>query len=207
MPVLLIPYLHLCQPKTIFMKKLLTLFAFTLIMFISYQSQAQLFSEGNNVINLGVGFGGVYSYGYSATFSPSYNLSFEHGVKVLGPGTLGVGLKYSNISAKYNYTAGSYHYDYKWSNNIAALRVTYHPDFLAGDNWEVYGAADIGLWMWKEKYSTNDPYDTYDYNTSASSPVIYFQVGGRYYFTNAIGVFGELGYDVTYVKGGIAINL
>lgn len=189
------------------MKKLFTILAIALLMAASQTSQAQLFSEGNNVLNLGVGFGGIYSYGYSASFSPSYNISFEHGVKVLGPGTLGVGLKYGHIGAKYGYTSGTYNYDWKWSNNVAALRVTYHPDFLSGDNWEVYGAADIGLWMWKETYNSNDPYDMHDYNQSASTPVVYFQVGGRYYFTNAIGVFGELGYDVTYVKGGIAINL
>ena len=189
------------------MKKLFTLMLVMMAFCFNQKLQAQVFTEGSNVINAGIGFGGIYSYGYTASFSPAINLSFEHGFKQIGPGIVGIGLKYGHIGAKYHETSGSYNYDWKWSNNVPAIRVTYHPDFLAGDDWEVYGAADIGLWMWKETYSDNDPTWDYNYNNSASTPVVYFQVGGRYYFTNSIGVFAELGYDVTYFKGGLAINL
>ena len=175
---------------------------------ISNKSFAQLFSSGSNVLNLGIGLGSSFGYGYTATSDLGYNLSFEHGIKDgVGPGNLGIGIKVSHVGAHYKETSSGYQYKWNWSNNVVALRVTYHPDFLSGDKWEVYGAADAGLDIWKETYSDNDPNSIYDYNSSASTPVIYFQVGGRYYLTNAIGVFAELGYDVTYAKGGICINL
>lgn len=168
---------------------------------------AQNFEIGSNVINGGVGVLGGLSYaGYSNLKStPAINLYYERGFKELGPGKLGIGggFEYKAISSEYS--AGTSNYKATWTYSILALRGTYHPDFAQTGKFDGYGGLSLGYAIlsysddFYDKFPTAKPsYPSYVYTS--------FFVGGRYYFTDKIGAYGEAGYGLTYLKLGLAFK-
>ena len=68
----------------------------------------------------------------------------------------------------------------------------------------VSGALNLGLVFQSYKYTSS-----FYTETSTKSNFLYysFSVGGKYFFTDAIGAFAELGWDIAYLKAGVAISL
>lgn len=163
-------------------------------------------SVGNNVLNLGVGFLGGYSYaGYNGvTATPALSAYYEKIYKQLGPGKLGLGggLEYKSVS--YNYSFGGY--KATWSYLILAFRATYHPDFLKTENLDTYGGIALGYSTvtYKDTY-----YDQYAGGYAYSYPSAFypsFFVGARFYFTPKFGAFAEVGSGITYMKIGLNLK-
>jgi hypothetical protein len=196
------------------MKKLLLSLAFLCgISFFGSAVQAQTYGIGTNVVNLGVGFGysrSYYSglYGSSST-TPVLNASFEHGMKELGPGTFGIGAAFSYQGSKWSYN-DSYGDQYKetWKTMFFGIRGTWHPDFLVTDKYDVYGGVLIGYYHYGYTYTATGPYASqYNYSNPSNGAVGFGAfVGGRYYFTNSIGAFAEIGYDISYLKIGLSFK-
>ena len=194
------------------MKKSIVLFIAITLLANSSRSLAQSFDKGTVAINAGVGF--LSSIGYYAgsgvTRTPVISLSGEYCIDKVGPGTVGVGLAFGYQSAAYTYNYGSYYYKDKWTTTLFGLRGTYHPEFLNSEKYDVYGAIQLSFDHFGYSFSTNDPYYNsllYERNTLSSYVRPYFILGGRYYFTKSIGVFGELGYDISYLKLGLTIKI
>lgn len=181
------------------------------------------FNESSKIINIGIGFGsrGYYSYnrgilGYSYHSSPAISLSYEQALKQkVGPGYLGVGayLGYQSAYLQYDnyyYNNNKYYYRHSWKYMLFSARAAYHLDELNFEKGELYFGAIIGLRYQSYSYETNsiDP-NRYDYQLSNNSlyPSWSLFVGGRYYFTPKIAVFGELGYGISYLTGGISFKL
>ncbi len=92
---------------------------------------------------------------------------------------------------------------------MIAARGAYHLDFLNFKKAELYGGALIGLRIETYSYETNNPDPrAFDYRVSRGSvfPTFSVFVGGRWYFAKNIGLFGELGYGISYVTGGISFK-
>ncbi|TGE27267.1 hypothetical protein [Hymenobacter metallicola] len=166
------------------------------------EASGELFRKGTNMVNLGVGLLGV-GYGYSIVGSnysstPVMSVSFEHGIKEgLGPGTIGVGglVGYRADTWKYAGYRGT------WSNTYVALRGTYHYNIFQTPKLDTYAGLTLGVRVFS--YSDNDDSsaDYYSSSTYAHSGIF---AGARYFFTNNIGAFAELGYDMSYLKVGLA---
>lgn len=177
-------------------------------------AQAQSFGEGTIAVNAGIGlFSSIGYYAGSGIHrTPVISLTGEYGITRLGPGVLGGGLAFGYQSASYTYnTSSPYYYKDKWATTLFGLRGTYHPDFLQDENYDVYGVVQLSFDHFGYSFSTNDPYynsATYVYGRSAVNSYVraYLLVGGRYYFTKNIGVYGELGYDIAYVKFGLTLK-
>src|SRR5438552_274756 len=77
---------------------------------VQAQKGGEAAAVGDNVVNLGVGLLGGYSYsGYSGiSETPAFPAYYELVFKELGPGKLGLGggLEYKSLS--YNYSFGGY---------------------------------------------------------------------------------------------------
>ena len=159
----------------------------------------QLFVKGSKAVNLGVGLGLGYGYSLGGLRStPAMSASFEYGIADnVGPGTIGVGGLVGYKS--YGWKSGGY--KGTWSNIIVSARGTYHYNVFEDPKLDTY--AGISLGIRHERYSDNAGTDIYYSKTSASYLTSGIFVGGRYYFSDKLGAFGEVGYDMSYLKLGL----
>ncbi|UYQ95053.1 hypothetical protein MKQ68_08090 [Chitinophaga horti] len=170
------------------------------------KANAQL-KGGDNLVNVGIGFGSAYSYASGYKGFPAVSVSFERVIpKELGPGLLAVGgiVSYRKISDKFEGNNGEVYGTYKnsYSNTVIGIRGTYHWEQLNTEKYDVYGGVQTGLRF--ENYKSKWDGDTYkDKYTHFYGSII---VGGRYFFSSNLSAFAELGYDVTWTKVGISFK-
>jgi hypothetical protein len=88
------------------------------------------------------------------------------------------------------------------------LRGTWHPDFLNGEKYDVYGAVQLGYVHFGYSYSATGYYNTSSAGGSSLNSGLAFglAVGGRYYLTKNIGLMAELGYDIAFLKVGASVK-
>ena len=158
------------------------------------------FGKGDNTIGLFAGLPiGWDDYLSGYTPMPSLGVIFDHGIiDDLGPGNLGVGGVVALNSAKGNYSNGSA----TSRNFIIAIRGTYHLTILADRNnkFDPYAGVTAGLRIYEYK-------NTYlNATTNSVNPVLGAFVGAKYNFASSFGAFAEVGYDISFVRGGICFN-
>ncbi|MFL5753899.1 MAG: hypothetical protein ACJ76F_10870 [Bacteroidia bacterium] len=191
---------------------------------VASQSGGKCFDESTRVINLGAGLGsGNYysayrNHGYIYKSSPAFSFSYEQPLaKNVGPGLLGLGvyLGYQTASSTYNYYWDKngykdyYYYRNRWNNFMVAARAAYHPDVLNFGKGEVYFGAMAGLRFQSYHYETNNPdpnSDIYRLSSRSVFPTLSVFAGGRWYFTDNLGLFAELGYGISYLTGGLSFK-
>lgn len=216
------------------MKKSISLLAAFLIFFslnVSSQNKkskntssasdgSKCFGTGTNVINVGVGFlgAGYYKYGRSGNYkygsSPAFSISYERGLAKLGPGYLGAGAYFGYKTAYYRYNdyyykGERYYYRHNWTYMFLAARIAYHPDALIFAKGEVYFGGVLGARIETYSYENNSPdpdRDLYRVSSGSVRPGYSLFVGGRYYFTNSIGGFAEIGYGISYLTLGLSFK-
>ncbi|TGE21779.1 hypothetical protein E5K00_16055 [Hymenobacter aquaticus] len=164
----------------------------------------ELFQKGSTVANLGIGVGIGYGYYGTVKSTPAMSLSVEHGIKEgVGPGTIGIGGLVGYKAYHYDYPGTSY--KSKWTNIIVSARGTYHYNVLQNPKLDTYGGISLGVRIqkWTDSYYDDVP-ELRGYNTSMAYLTTGIFVGARYYFTDNIGAFTELGYDMNYLKVGLS---
>ena len=185
---------------------------------------AKSFDEKTHIINLGVGFGANYysgysGYGYGYRSSPAFSISYEQAIpKKLGPGYLGVGAYFGFQTAsttynyyynKNNYYNQNYYYKHSWNNFMIAARAAYHWDVLNFKRADIYAGVMVGARIQTYNYETNnpDPYaENYRLNQGSAYPSLSAFVGARWYFVKNVALFGEFGYGISYVTGGLSFK-
>ena len=158
----------------------------SLFCFIALQASAQIptFTLSDNVLNLGVGFGGSWYPGYGLGYTgvsrtPIFSASFEHCIiqnvwdakSSIGAGGL---IGYSSISWKDS--------DWRINNIFIGGRGALHYAFV--DNLDVYAGLMVGY-----KFVTHN---TDLKRSSEFAPDLF--AGARYYFAGNVSVFAEAGY-------------
>lgn len=203
-----------------------TALAIATIALATDHAQAQTaFEKGTTAFNLGIGLGGarysyISAYNDNYTVSPTIIVNGEHGVGELGPGTLGIGGFFGSKSVRYQYTSNSvfsnytYNYDQKWSNTLIGLRGSWHPnEFFENEKVDLYGGVMLGYNIGSYKNNstrtingvTTSYDDGFSYKTSYVTWSTY--IGARYFFTDMIGAYLELGYGVSYLNLGLSVKL
>jgi hypothetical protein len=159
------------------------------------------FEEGTNALNLGIGIGSVYSFGAgffggSSSVSPAISVSYERGIRPIGPGILGIGGYVGYQGASYDLGGGD---KIKYSDILVTVRGAFHYPVTA--EFDAYGGVAIGVRHGSTSYEgdffedvASDSYN--DFVTGVFA-------GGRYFFTDNIGAFGEVGYDQSFLKVGL----
>lgn len=186
------------------MKKILSI-ALALCLGIGLaDAQETAFPKGTSAFNLGVGLvSGLYGSGYKNKIPP-VTLSYEYCLKdnlFKDKGAIGIGGLVGYTGAKWNYLGGDY--GWKYSNIIIGVRGNLHYSFLK--KLDTYVSLMLGY-----NVASAKSYGSWDdslYKASAGGFRVGFNVGARYYFTNAFGVFAELGYDISYFKVGVSLKL
>ena len=164
--------------------------------------------------NIGTGFISFYGFSHLGQFGkpfglPAISISAEQGYKPLGPGILGIGGSLGFKEGGFHYDPSHYSniaYNENWSAITLAPRVTYHPDKFNTEKYEVYGSLQLGLRYFTYKNSYYESISqTARYNSL--SPFFSLIAGGRYYLNSNIAVFAEVGYDIAFMKLGVALKL
>jgi hypothetical protein len=184
------------------------------------------FDGSSKLLNIGVGIGGVnyYNYGrsgpYKYTRTPAFSVAYEQALpEKIGPGYLGIGgyLGYQHASYRYDWNDyyfnnkfNNYYYKHSWTYFLLAARAAYHLDVLNWTKGEVYFGALVGLRIQTYRFETDNPdpaWNNYKLNEGSIYPTWSLFAGGRYYFTDKIGGFMELGYGISYLTLGVTIKL
>jgi outer membrane protein W len=121
-----------------------------------------------------------FEYGFTEKISAGAYLGYSSASQELGLGT----------TAKWNYTY-----------TIVGARGSYH--FLNSDKLDPYVGAMLGYNIASVTY---DGPGTAPTIASASALIIGAHLGARYYFTDKIGAFAELGYGIAYLQLGVAVK-
>ena len=167
------------------------------------QNTASTFGKNDNVLGLGVGVGGVYGFSDHSYQTPVIGLNFDHAITELDMGgVIGVGgfIGYKGYGYDIDFSNNKY-YD-KWSITIIGARGTFHYDLLQVENLDTYGGAMIAFHILNNR---NNLPNGFAYNRSYSS-ALYASLfaGAKYYFSDQVATYMELGYGVSWATFGLA---
>jgi hypothetical protein len=193
------------------MKKLfLTAIIGTLFIFSAQRAEAQHFAPSETHVMGGIGFLGTLNYGASLSRLPGAFIAVDHGTDIeAGPGTVGIGgfLGFdgasSTVSSALFGTIKS-----SWNSILAGARLSWHYNDLGDSRFDVYGTVGGGI-----RYTQNSAETTVigGIPTSSSQSDIYpylnFNAGAKYFFSPEWAVMAELGYDIAWLKVGMAYQL
>jgi hypothetical protein len=159
------------------MKKLLLLSVLVVVGFL-VKAQEPLFYKGDKLINIGLGMG---------SYVTNLSLSGEMGVMdgVADKGTIGLG----GIVG-----FGSSFLNTSWTSRTsfaAAARGTFHYPFI--EKLDTYGGLSLGF-----------RYTIWQYSTNYLRPMGGVFLGGRYYFSDSMSFFGEIGAGIDYLTVGLS---
>ena len=162
------------------------LFAFLIITGLAISSSfAQSYSKGDNLLNVGVGLGGG--------FGTPIGLSFEHGFS--DQISAGAYVAYSSTSQNFGASKATYTYI------LTAARASYHFDFGV-EKLDPYVGAILGYNIVSAKWSgAAIP------GGNAGAVIYGGHAGARYYVSDKIAVFGEVGYGIGTLNAGIAFKV
>lgn len=171
------------------MKKLLTYGCLILgmVFFSNSNTLAQSFQEGDAVINGGIGVGTTYSWG--AGLGLPIGGGIEYGITDLDVGSIGVGgdvgvVSGSGLTILYIGGKGSYHF-----NDLFEVE---------NDDLDIYGG--LGIYYRNFNYSGSN-------SSFGSGMVASFHAGTRYYFSDNIGGYAEIGNNWAWLNAGVIFKL
>lgn len=182
------------------MKKILSTMVAVVAMTLS--TNAQLFDEDAKFFHVGIGVGSPYAYSGSDVSIPPVHASAEFAVSE----KIGVGGLVGYTASKYDQAYFGDSYSWKFTYLIVGARGAYH--FLDSDKADVYVGAMLGYNIASAKFESTDP-DLEEFVTEPSVGGVAFGgfVGGRYMFTEKLGGFAELGYNISWLSVGLAVKL
>ncbi len=190
--------------------KIITLCFVAGLFFNTLQSNAQAFEKGNSVLSVGLGLGGTFgSYSYSSQ-TPGISLQFEHGMwDAGGPGVISLGGYVGVKSYTYNGVGYNYTWSYKWNYTVIGIRSAYHYNGITNKKTDLYGGVMLSYNILNFKYTTSDPYYDYLYSNVSYGSTVGFTlyIGARYFFSERVAGFAELGYGISYLTIGAAFKL
>lgn len=178
------------------MKKFRILFLLFVISLPNY-SYCQIFKNGSNDINLSVGMGSTFlQSGNTIAFAPIC-LTFDHGIvdNIMEKGSIGIGGLFGYSSSNFNNQFSSY----TATNWTISARGTFHYPLV--DRLDTYGGILIGYNIVGIKITG------FNAGIPVSGPMTGIFIGAKYYFTNDLAIFSELGYNISWLNFGISLKL
>lgn len=177
-----------------FMKKFLIVLVLCLLVVGTSFSQ-KVFKEGISNLNLGIGYGFAGIYGDMTI--PPISASFDYGAS----DNVSVGGLIGYTSSEQKYTWGTDEYGWKYSYIVIGVRGAYHFDL--GEKFDPYVGGLLGYNVVSVSDIGTAPYG---YSASGSFMAFGFYLGGRYYVSDNLALFGELGYGVGYINAGVSFK-
>jgi len=191
------------------MRKLFLLYvsAVAAVSSISLGAKAQSFTKDAKIISAGIGLGSSL-YGTGGSGRPAISANYEQGVWPIGKNhVISMGGYIGNTGYKYSGSSGGFTWEDKWNYTIVGVRSAFHYGGLNNNKFDLYGGFMLGYNIVSYKYTDNDPSFDYGSNGSSSGIDLSAYLGGRYYFTDKLALYTELGYGVSNLSVGLSLKL
>ncbi|MEI6817043.1 MAG: hypothetical protein WCL14_10570 [Bacteroidota bacterium] len=194
-------------------RRILVFVAFSFGLFTSVEANAQSFTAGTAVAQVGVQTGGNYGLHYYTSATAGKSFAIDLGLPtIFDDGTVGLGFYYANKS--FNQTKqyafnNSYYFDRTWDYDVYGARFTYHYDFFGVKAMDTYFGLmasynHVEFSYMDTYYDANpdapgNPYPLHFNNTVRSSAF----AGIRYEFIEHVAAFAEVGLGNYNLFGGV----
>lgn len=192
------------------MKKIIILLFLSIL---SVEANAQEFEKNGNYVTAGYGlnFRGIPGTGVGIGLGPIM-ATYERGVTdILGIGRIGAGGGIAFSSYNYNnkgalFLLGSTENKYKTNRVTPFIKATYHFEFDI-EKLDVYAGVGVGVNIDfdKDTYYVNGSLISESKDTNAR-PIHYIVAGARYYFSEAFGVYAEVGDGIANINAGVVFS-
>ncbi|MDX2190012.1 MAG: hypothetical protein SFY32_09125 [Bacteroidota bacterium] len=160
------------------------------------------FGKGTIVSNIGIGVFSAYKTPKSIILIPPVYTTLEFGLT----DRIGLGLLAGYHATQYKEESNIYTVEQNFSHIILQARVAYH--LIHRDKIDFYIGISAGYTFMtlNDKSVAKIPGATVAFPTPEKlqtpfAPGIY--AGIRYYLTNQVAIFGEAGYSIAFISGGI----
>jgi len=190
-------------------KRLLCISMLCISSFFTVQVSAQTptFVKGDHVAGAAIGIGGSlysgYSYGSGLTRMPAISVFYEHCIMDNlwdEKSSIGVGGVFGFAQAKYYHSANGW--GWRSTNFIIGARGALH--YALVDRLDTYTGLMLGFnavsWKWRGDYHG------YGSGKGSSGITMLWNLGARYYFTDNIAAFAEIGYGFAILNLGVAMK-
>jgi len=191
--------------------KLFLFLAITIFVTVPSQTKAQkngepAFKKGSKILGFAAGLGGSYNYYNDYNAIPVLALIYDQGFfDEIGPGNIGIGGIVAFKSATYKYSSDNY--KATWTSVIIGVRGTYHLTLLKDKNnkFDPYAGIMIGVKInhHKDTHFNSQANNPYNYGNAVVSGAF---IGAKYNFAKVLGVFAEVGYDISFARVGLCLN-
>ncbi|MCL2802254.1 MAG: hypothetical protein FWD28_10905 [Treponema sp.] len=166
---------------------------------LDFMNAAEGVKDSGFLINVGVGFGTLSPYDMIV---PPVGISVEYMLPIDLPISVGGFFDFAMYGSGNKDTFAGYYQDMPM---VFGLKGSWHVDFGV-PNLDIYASVVLGYMIWERsrEYTFIGP-QTQKFNMSA----VYFgtHLGGRYFFTDNIGAYAELGYSaLTFARIGLALK-
>lgn len=178
-----------------------------LIILSTPSAWSQTFEKGTKVASLGMGIGSsLGSFDYSSQI-PGISVMYEQGIAEAGNvGIIGVGGYVGFKSFTYKTSAGSIDATSKWNYTIIGVRGALHFTGINAENLDLYGGLMASYNLLNYSYEDNSGFNSGNTGNFGNSAGLTLFAGARYYFSDNLGGFAELGYGVSYLNLGVALK-
>jgi hypothetical protein len=168
---------------------------------------APVFFEGDQIVNFGLGIGStLYRGSHYSSGMPPLSVSYEKGFKedfIVEDMTLGIGGYLGYVSAKWETSWGTGSYGWKYTSIIIGARAAVHYPLV--EKLDTYSGLMLGYNIVTS--SSFGDWGGTSTSASASAPLLAWYAGGRYYFSDSMAVFAEIGYGIAYLTLGVSLKL
>lgn len=157
-------------------------------MMYAMDSCSQSFPKGEKTVNIGIGIGG----GIGFPVGISYEQAITDRISVGGY------LAYAQEKETYGGIG-----DWKYTYILAAARGSYHLK-VNSDKFDPYGGLMLGYNIASVKWNGSGAEPV---SSSAGGVLWGIHIGSKYWFTDKIGAFAELGYGASVLSAGLSFRL
>lgn len=188
------------------MKRIILLLIACTTALSTLQAQRSMFNMGDKVISLGLGIGNtlyIGGTGYS-TIVPPLSLSYEQAVAedIFDRGVLGVIGSVGYTAYKFRYMVDPYDFGWNYHNIILGAGSLFHYPLVERLDTYIGAMLAYNVTTIAEFGNTGD-----NLADSVGGFLISAYIGGRYYFSDQVAAFVQLGYGVTYLTFGVSYRL
>lgn len=159
------------------------------------------YSKDRSDLNIGIGIGStLYGDETIPPISASYEIGFPGQPNEITD-KISVGGYVGFARTEYDWWWGTWAY----THVIVGAKGSYH--FYNEGDIDAYAGLIIGYQVLSSSYTSKAGYEDYEPVSSENGGLTYSGfVGARYYFSPTFGVFGELGYGISYLNIGITMK-
>ncbi len=175
-------------------------------------SNMDAFGKGTNVLSLGIGLGGSYTYGTSE--SPNLVITYDNGTfDRVGPGIISLGglLSYKSLTSTYTSYyygpgPGGYYYNINqtYSYFVLGFRAAYHWNFTTSRKFDPYAGFMLAYYDIGYKQTGDLPPGAVYTAAYSSYTALSLYLGARYYLSEHVAVWLELGFGYSNAALGVS---